>query len=94
MTACLKVVLVHAPVDKLVVERKYADLVEQMKLARLIQVYYGDEVVCRSVEEELVLEQVDAVAQLLQLVDALGEPDLAQPTVGHLFQFGPGYLMF
>ena len=79
LTARLQVELVNAPVVEVLFEGYRTALLSQVKFPRPVEVDDGPEVPGMSVEVVLVVLLVELVAQLRDLLDALGPPQSAQP---------------
>jgi len=81
------------PIDQVLIERNHTTLVKQMQLAGLIKIQNRREVLGRPVKEQLIVLQVNAIAECAQLLYGLGKPDTVQATRGDLLQLGPAHLV-
>ena len=79
LTAGLQVQLVNTPVVQVLLEGYRTALLSQVKFPSPVEVDDGPEVPGMSVEVVLVVLLVELVAQLRDLLDALGPPQSAQP---------------
>ena len=93
VAARLERVLVDAPVEQVVVERECAHVVDQVQLARAIQVEHGVEGGRVAIEEELVVVRVYVVAQFGHLVRVRSEANSPEATLRQRLQCLPAHLV-